>query len=107
MKEKSKPSVLAIAKHFHALLVVMAGTIVAALVLPLLLRFVQIALPEAEFSARFLTDGEGNALATLFHATYALGFFTLAAWALLPCVFLNLPLAFAAYRRGRETPFQH
>jgi hypothetical protein len=89
--QKSKLSFITVVRHFHALLAVMTGTIFAALLIPLGLRLLIEAPMSEEASAN-----------QLFQFISSLSFGQSALLCLIPCAILNMPFAYAAYRRGRD-----
>ena len=101
MRKKSH-RFLEVVKHFHTLLAVMTGTVVAALLVPLLCRLVAMRIPEAEFISRFLAGGESNPTAGAFHYLYSLSILQGAGLCLIPCAIVNMPFIYAAYRKGCE-----
>jgi hypothetical protein len=91
-----------VVRHFHSLLALMTGTVVAALLIPLLCRLVALRFPETEFVAHFLTGDDSSPAASMLHYLYGLSFLQGAAFCLVFCFIVNMPFAYAAYRRGCE-----
>jgi hypothetical protein len=89
--QKSKSSFITVVRHFHALLALTTGTIFAALLIPLGLRLLM-TVPAVE-------DASTSQIFQLFSS---LSFTESALLCLIPCAILNMPFAYAAYRRGRE-----
>lgn len=99
---KSPSRFVAVVKHFHRLLALMAGTITVALLVPLFCHLIAEQIPETDFIARFIMGGDSSPKAELVHLLYTLTFLQGFCLSLVAGIPLIAPLAYSTYQSAKE-----